>query len=394
MTLSGLFASSTLRRDSRSAVEGGFTAHVSSDYAEVETLWEQLAQEGAALPFQRRCWLSHWYDAHRATHKPLLITIERAGAPVMALPLAMSRRGSLRIIHFADAGVTDYNAPILGGGAPDDAAGAASIMHSLLQSLPPADLLSFDKMPKRVEEMINPLALAPTATVSALNGNVLHAPSAWEDWHYGLERRFRKELERSLRVFSKFDGAQFRRFENLEEAAPVYAVLQRQQGERIRALGLPYILDKPEHKAFYDALVAEELPRGATVLTALMAKEEVVAALLGVTDGRRYVMVRLSTGGERWKNCSPGRLLIERTMKVLHEEGHRAFDFTIGDYAYKRRMGVTTTPLHNLTMALGWRGQPEAALARLRAEVRARPSLLCLAKKLSRVKRSLAARRT
>lgn len=48
-------------------------------------------------------------------------------------------------------------------------------------------------------------------------------------------------------------------------------------------------------------------------------------------------MIRISNGGARWSKCSPGRLIIERTMAALHQDGVREFDFSIGNYAYKRR---------------------------------------------------------
>ena len=365
-----------------------YVTQVAGTYAQVERVWERMAQQGAALPFQRRGWLPHWYAAHEAAYRPLPVTITRAGSdePVMALPLALYRDGPLRIIAFADGGLTDYNAPILGPHAPADAAGATLIMRSLRKALPPADILYFGKMPKRIGTMVNPLALLPSAVASSLNGNVLHVPGTWDDWHWGLERTFRKELERSLRVFLKAEGAEFRHVTAAAEVAHVYATLKRQQSQRIRELGLPYILDQPEHEAFYDALVAAGLASGNVILTALKAGDEIVAALLGITDGRHYAMVRLSTGGAKWKNCSPGRLLIERTLRMLHGEGYRAFDFTIGDYPYKRRMGVSALNLSEVTLALSWRGWPVVIREQARAAVKARPALLQLAKKMRGIK--------
>src|SRR6202035_1020987 len=86
--------------------------------------------------------------------------------------------------------------------------------------------------------------------------------------------------------------------------------------------------------------------------------EEVVATLLGIRVGSRYVMLRNSHAGEKWSNCSPGRLIIERTMAALHKDGVRQFDFSIGNYAYKRRFGVAPLALIDLTAALSWRGWP------------------------------------
>ena len=87
---------------------------------------------------------------------------------------------------------------------------------------------------------------------------------------------------------------------------------------------------------------------------------ELVATLLGIRTGSRYVMIRISNAGEKWSNCSPGRLIIERTMAALHRDGVRAFDFSVGNYACKRRFGVTRLPLIDISAALSWRGRPYA----------------------------------
>ena len=59
------------------------------------------------------------------------------------------------------------------------------------------------------------------------------------------------------------------------------------------------------------------------MVSALTVGEEVVATLLGVRNGPRYVMVRVSNAGDKWSACSPGRLVIERTMAAL-AQGRRA----------------------------------------------------------------------
>jgi CelD/BcsL family acetyltransferase involved in cellulose biosynthesis len=92
----------------------------------------------------------------------------------------------------------------------------------------------------------------------------------------------------------------------------------------------------------------------------LTVGDEVVATLLGVRSGSGYVMLRNSNAGEKWSNCSPSRLIIERTMAALHKDGVRSFDFSIGNYAYKRRFGVAPLPLVDITAALSWRGMPFA----------------------------------
>jgi CelD/BcsL family acetyltransferase involved in cellulose biosynthesis len=86
-------------------------------------------------------------------------------------------------------------------------------------------------------------------------------------------------------------------------------------------------------------------------------------------------MVRISNAGEKWSNCSPGRLIIERTMAALHRDGVREVDFSIGNYAYKRRFGVAPIALADLSAALSWRGLPYALRDRAARELRNYPRL-------------------
>ena len=117
------------------------------------------------------------------------------------------------------------------------------------------------------------------------------------------------------------------------------------------------------------------------MLSALTVGEEVVATLLGIRIGSRYVMVRISNAGDKWSNCSPGRLIIERTMAALHKDGVREFDFSIGNYAYKRRFGVAPLPLVDLTAALSWRGVPYALRDRAARQLRRYPRLAAYLKR-------------
>jgi len=80
--------------------------------------------------------------------------------------------------------------------------------------------------------------------------------------------------------------------------------------------GLNFVLNEDTCAAFYRNLVGEDLRSGYAVLSAV--GDEVVATLLGIRRGSRYVMVRISNAGEKWSNCSPGRLIIERTTAALH----------------------------------------------------------------------------
>ena len=341
------------------------------DWDEAAAKLEGAMAQGRATPFQNRHWLGAWYRcfASNEAARPLIVVVSdvRSRDVVAILPLCVRMQRGLRIAEFA--GSADYNAPILGPSATGSPAEAAAWWRHLcreLARLPDGcDLVRFRKMPAAMAGWTNPLASLAGVLPSALTGHLVQVSDDYDAYRYSLEKTVRKELERSWRVFAKHDGAEFRQIHDPDEALRVFAALEAQQSARMQDLGQSYSLDDEGSVAFHRELIVRGLADGNVVLTALTSGEEIVATLLGIRTGSHYVMVRISNAGKAWSNCSPGRLVIERTMAMLHADGVRTFDFSVGSYDYKRRFGVSDVALVDLTAALSWRGWPVIARDRL-----------------------------
>lgn len=355
----------------------GFLIEIAREWSAVATAWDGAARRGAATAFQHRGWLEAWYGAfaHRADIEPRLVTVRNraTGELALCLPLIRRRRKGMRFIEFADLDLTDYNAPLLGPAAPRDASSTKVMWRQVRRALD-GDVLRVRKMPLEIEGRPNPLALLPAAGASSLNGNIVAVGEDYDAWRFSLERTVRKELERSWRVFTRDPQARFEIVADKAKALHLLSTMEMQQGERMQQLGANYILNDESCAAFYRNLVANDIGGYAT-LSALISGEEVVAALLGIRRGDTYIMVRISNAGEKWSNCSPGRLIIERTMAALHQDGIRKFDFSIGNYPYKRRFGVAPLPLADVTLAIGWRGWPVVLRDRAARQLRQHPAI-------------------
>jgi CelD/BcsL family acetyltransferase involved in cellulose biosynthesis len=357
------------------------TAH-RADYA-VEVLtdwraWPSLLAElqpSSATLFQSASWLECWYrtvGASQAT-EPLLIRIaeRRSGLAVAALPLIRIRSRGLRIVEFADLGVTDYNAPVLGARAPATPEAAQALWRSIAKSLSDTDLVRLRKMPASVGGRSNPLTLLGSTHPSSSESFSVTLPDDWEAYLRSLAKKFRKELGRSLRLFEKSGGTSFRQIDGRDDARRILASMDIQQNVRLGQMGSRTPLDAQHYQAFYEHLVEEGIERGTTLLMALEAGEETVAALLGIADGETFSMLRLShqTGGD-WSKIGLGRAIIERSMHLLHARGMRRFDFGIGDYPYKAGFGVAGQPLFDFVAALTWRGLRHGSAEIVKAQVK------------------------
>ena len=316
-----------------------------------------------ATPFQNRHWLGAWYRFFTSdgSATPLVAVVRdaRKRDVVAILPLCVRTRWGLRVAEFA--GSADYNAPLLGparlGGPTETAEWWRHLCRELARLPGGCDLVRFRKMPAELAGWVNPLASVAGVKRSAMTGHIVQIGDDYDAYRYSLEKTVRKELERSWRVFTRHRGAEFKQIRGRDDALDVFAVLEAQQSARMHDLGQSYDLDDEDITAFHRELIARGLDEGYVVLTALTCGEEVVASLLGIRSGPHYVMVRISNAGKSWSNCSPGRLVIERTMALLHADGVRTFDFSVGSYDYKRRFGVSDVPLFDLTAALSWRGR-------------------------------------
>ncbi len=342
----------------RPARAARYRVRVFANWDDAAARWQgEVAAGAAGTAFQMHDWLEAFYAAAKcdAQVTPLIAVMEEAvsGEFALALPLVLRRHDSQRVIEFADLGMTDFNAPLLGPAAPS-AGEAAEALAALRRALPPADLLCLKKMPPVVDGRANPLAHLAGAHASAVNGNLVTMGEDHDAWRHSLPRTVRKELERSWRVFTRREGTGFRSIDDADEALRILEVMDGQQRARLEELGQPYQLGDAVTMAMHRELM--QRVGGFVSLTVLEAGEEIVAALLGVRRGDTIVFIRLTHGGAEWTNCSPGRLILSRTLGHLHAQGVRKFDFSVGNFAYKRRFGVVRQPLVDFAMALSWRG--------------------------------------
>ncbi|WOH49851.1 GNAT family N-acetyltransferase [Bradyrhizobium sp. sBnM-33] len=378
MTVLTTSAGQLAARSSRRAA--GFRVELVRDWQQAVARWHDISP---STPFQHPQWYDAWYGAFAAAEgvAPLIaiVTDASSGEPVVLLPLIRRQQGKIVIVEFADLDLTDYNAPILGSAAPRDAKMARALWRSLLSALQrmpdAADLVRLRKVPVDLDGKPNPIALLDAAGACSLNGNLVTTGEDYDAWRYSLGRTVRKELERSWRVFTRDPAASFAIVTDTDEALRILSTTEVQQGTRMRSLGLNYILNDETCAVFYRNLVRDGVGNGYALVSSLAAGDEIVATLLGIRTGSRYVMIRISNAGEKWSSCSPGRLIIERTMAALHKDGVREFDFSVGNYAYKRRFGVTRVPLIDVSAALSWRGWPYALRDRAVRELRNYPRL-------------------
>lgn len=357
-----------------------YSVRVAHSWAAARADYEAAFGRSTATTFQDPRLVGAWYGAmaERADAEPVIVAVDDAasGQPALRLPLMRRRAGLVRTIAFADDHLVDYNAPVLGPAAPSDAAGARALWQTLRQGLPAADLLALRKMPPRIGERPNPFALLP-ALDCALNGNVVRMDDDLGAYFGNtLSQNVRSRLKRTWSAFTRLPGARFEVAAGQAERRRILDTLDRQQPLRMQHVGKRYGLAAPAATSFYRRLVDDDPAGEFAMLFALVADGQVGAAVCGLRSADGFTITRVSYDMDpAWSKLSPGPLLMSQIMKHLHADGVRVFDFSLGNYEYKRRFKVTRTPLVDLVRPLSPLGLCGAAAARGRVWLRRHPAI-------------------
>ncbi|WP_028134293.1 GNAT family N-acetyltransferase [Bradyrhizobium japonicum] len=327
--------------------------------------WRQAASRlsaGHRTAFQHGYWLDAWYQAFDDVAPLIAVICDAAtGKEIAMVPMISHVRRGIRIVEFADLGVSDNNAPIVAPDAALDAAAANAIGMALveaLRALPDRfDLLRLRKMPVQVGGKPNPLVALGRIGSCSLNGNLVLMGDDYGTYQASIKRM---QMPRCWRVFDRHQGARFEIATDVARARELLDVMDVQQQARMQKLGSPFVLNDETHARFYREVVRQGLDEGYAVVSALVCDEGVIGTSFGIRQGATYYLLRISHAGDSWSSCSPGLLIIERTMAALHAKGVRRFDLSIGNQDYKRRFGAERMPLTDVSIALSWRGLPFA----------------------------------
>jgi CelD/BcsL family acetyltransferase involved in cellulose biosynthesis len=355
-------------------MSAAYEVSISKDWPATRERWARSPASMTCGQFQTLSWLDAWYTSYAGQGEPVLVDVAHGGDVAVRLAFVVTQRGAQRVLVFADLGVSDFNAPILGPAAPTTAADAMRLWRAVVAALPNIDLIDLRKMPSSVGERANPLALLDGTAKCPMTGHLVDVAD-WDAYHSGLDRRVRMELERSWRVFQRHPEARFERVRDAAQAMRTLDVMDQQQRARMTEAGQPFLLDRPAEAALYRHDLARRLAAGEVVISVLMAGADIVATAYAVSNGSVPALVRISNAGGVWTKASPGRLIVHQTLHHLAAEGFPQLDLSVGDYDYKRRFGPRKTPLFDLVSAVSWRGRTSALRHRAVDTLRRHPRL-------------------
>ncbi|HET6388078.1 GNAT family N-acetyltransferase [Hyphomicrobium sp.] len=365
------------------------SVEIASTWDTISERWRALEQHAQASPFQTAHWIGNWYETFSAPGavEPVIVTVvERSsGRDLMMIPFVRRSENGIRRIEFADLWVTDYNAPLLRFGHNFHGRFEQEVWPAVLAALPPADVLILRKMPVSLGAMMNPLTTLSAVESSDLSGHIADLGDDWGAYVSSLSKSALRELRRRTAKFANEHGGHLRRITTHADAFAALDVLQQQQTARLAARGAKHVFDDPRYQELYRRQLLQGLTTGHALMFTLVGDGEIVATFLALSNGKgHHTLVRMSQSPEpKWKSLGLGKMIIHRALEVLHAEGCRTFDLSVGSNRYKSEFGVSAIPMAELTARLSWRGAPFMARRKAVTYLQRNPHLMTLARSVA-----------
>jgi len=362
-----------------------WSVRVYNHYAELESVWRKMESDGHCTVFQTYDWAACWYDSTLSSGeaKPLIVLIfEEETEPVWILPLCLHSKNGLRIISFADLGVSDYAAPVMARGAPSDLDTIKAIIRIMLGALPPCDVINFQKLSQTIEGLSNPLLSLPGLKRFPAD---CHGIQIREPWSVLAEKivqpRLRSTIRKQKKSLENLGNVALEHETSPEMLRPVMDRLIALRRARFDAMGLPAMT--PEWECFYQALAARNGRTLDVSVTTMTVSGETIATCFGITRRKAYHAILPTFEMGKWENFRPGILLYNAMLTDFSEktqnEGY--FDFTIGDESYKKRLGSESHPLYEWVLPRTLAGLSFYLVWRLKNFLRRYPRFFLVLKK-------------
>ncbi len=359
-----------------STSETAWRVKIYNDYSALEPVWRRMETEGRCLVFQTYDWVSCWYDAARLVNEaePVIAVVFREEAePTWILPLCLYTKNGLRIISFADLGVTDYAAPVMGRNAPSDPETAQNILEAVFAALPPCDLISLQKMPATVEDAVNPLLCLPGLQRFPEDCHGIRLSEPWPELAKKvMNRRLRSGVRIKREKLRTHGDVAIKRFGPRELGAQMEELLAI-RNERFDAIGRARM--PAFWRTFYQILASREGASYNPSVTTLTVAGRTIAACFSLSRGKTSHALLTSFRMGKWEEFRPGIILFDDMLTSFwHQAGNGAyFDFTVGDEEYKKRMGSESYPLYEWMAVRSFAGLRTYIAWRMKAAIRRHP---------------------
>lgn len=301
-----------------------------ADLEPLRRVWDLLAE---ATPlgtgFQSFGWIRACLDElPQDGHRPYVLVAERGGTPIGIAPMLLSRDGTL---SFIGAGLSNYVGPL--AAEEDSAAFLDQLRHHIatdpaIRSVVFAGLRGGSPLASAIAGWQAP-GWGPPRIVAWSVAPECDLSIGWTALMGRHKARHRLNWNRQAKRLAAIGSLEFGETQDADEIRAALPELFRLYDVRWAGRWTSGSFSD-RHRAFHAAAAGSGVER----LSTLRLDGHLVAASLGIRLGRvttSYVVAH----DDRFRDFSPGKLLLLRILEAAASRGDPAYDFSLGDMPYK-----------------------------------------------------------
>ena len=374
-----------LDNDSHSPVHDSPNSHPNFEYTleieihermeDVEDQWLHFQKKAWHSPFQTFEWLNAWWQtqANQSDYKLKIIFGHNDGELLFIMPLMLQKTTVAEQITWMAAGINDYNAPLI---LPRIlAALTPKITHKIWQEIavrvPEADAFHFTKQPETILNIDNPFILSGAKKASC-SAHMLPLDENWDKFYKQLRSKNTRKNIRQKTSKLEFEGQL--KFENITEQSAllpaVETIINWKKQQLIRS-GANSPFNNNIIKNTINANLQSNLAdKNQMQLFALFIDAEMVAGLISFVQKDRFSIYISAYNPEFMPSCSPGLILMVKTLEFAARSGVEIFDFMAGDEAYKAQWCSQSLNLYDSYYGLSLNGKIHASISQLQLGIK------------------------
>ena len=338
-----------------------FTISVENSFNFLSKEYADLFAGSDAGAFQHPAVLAALYgkllEPNGAT--PLIIAA-RSGPDkrlVMLLPLLRRSYAGLRVIEFADLGVTDYASPVVAGEEFARISADRQAVEGIVRALRPYDLLRISKLSPDTVPLERLFGLSRR---EAMGTNCYAVPlePTYEEWRSRrLDRSYAKELEKKTRQLKRRGEVDFACVTEPDAVRRTFEAMRAYRHLRYAAESGGDLMRREAYYEFYLGLALAAATGGFGRTYALRVDGEPVACAFALVHGGRVLVIVNGFDEAGYKRQSVGSLMFQEIARDCIARGDTILDFTIGDEPYKITFGGEPRPMAYVSRAGSLRGR-------------------------------------
>lgn len=317
----------------------------------------ELFANASATAFQHPDWLDLQYRELAPAHgaEPLTITIDHQHTrQLMAvLPLMRVQRRGVKIVEFADLGVTDYCAPVVRNGCEALLSRQPDLSKQLLNQIGPCDVFRVKAIRQEHAYLLEALTGAiPEPAGFSAHEALLERP--YDEWRQNaFSKGHIRNIDRRRRRFDRLGDTRLECIADPDAARAAIGELRQLRHGRFD--GDPIQSDSVH--AFYAEIAARGATNGYARTYRLAENGNTAGIVFGTVHHGRYNYLLIGCDYETYAKCSPGLIMYDRIMADWTEAGGTIFDFTIGDEPFKTNFGTRPVDMFSINKPVSLAGQ-------------------------------------